>query len=68
MLKGYRTVVYNAVSGLVGIAAILMVADFELLGFTAQQAAMAALGLKIFDNLSNLLLRYITTTPVGESR
>jgi small basic protein len=66
-MKGYRTILFNMVSGLVGIAAILMVTDFETLGFTAQQAATAALGLKIFDNVANLLLRAITTGPVGES-
>jgi small basic protein len=67
-MKGWRTIVYNAVSGVAGtgVIAVLLVTDFEVLGFSAQTAGWLALGIKVIDNLANAYLRSITTTPMGK--
>jgi hypothetical protein len=59
MLKGYKTVLFNIV------AAILPVleASGADLGLTGQALALYGLGITI----GNIVLRYLTTTPIGKA-
>ncbi len=69
-MKGWRTIIYNAISGIAGtgLLAVLLMTDWEILGFSAQTAGWLVLGLKVLDNVVNFYLRTITTTPVGKKR
>lgn len=66
-MKGYRTITYNIVSGIVGtgILAYLAVFDWETAGFDPSVAVWIGFGAIMLDKAANLYLRTITTTPVG---
>lgn len=63
-IKGYRTVAFNVVAGVVGALygneAVQLV---QSLGLTADQAVDALVGLIV---AGNVVLRFFTTTPVGQ--
>lgn len=67
-LKGWRTILYNGAFGntVNGLIAILLATDFEVLGFSTKSAAWVILVLKVLDNIVNVWLRSVTTTPMGE--
>lgn len=66
MLKGYRTVIFNAVTGIVMVLGALL-QYVDQLPITDGQAAMAGLASTIIVNLGNMYLRSVTTTPLGHS-
>lgn len=57
MLKGYKTVIFNALAGIIPILELTEVRDI----IPAQYVPYYALGVV----LANMALRYVTTTPVG---
>jgi len=63
-MKGYRTVIFNAVSivVMVGGAALQYV---DQLPITDGQAAIGGLTATIIVNVGNMYLRSVTTTPMG---
>ena len=67
-LKGYRTVAYNVVSGVLGsgFIAILLATNWQVLGFSAAHAGWIMLVLKIIDHAANIWLRAVTDTPMGK--
>lgn len=67
-LKGWRTILYNGALGnaINGLLAILLMTDFEVLGFSSKTAAWIILIVKVQDNFVNVWLRAITTTPMGK--
>lgn len=64
--KGYRTIVFNILS-MVSILAGALLTYVDRLPFEAQTAAYVGFGATIAVNVVNLILRYVTTTPVGVS-
>ena len=67
-MKGYRTVVFNVVSGMVGVGlfTILMGVDYEMLGVSSQTAVIILVVLKVVDNAANVWLRTVTNTAIGQ--
>lgn len=65
-MKGYRTAVYNLLSMILGLVGILLITDLSALGITGTTAAWLVLGLKVADNVINLVLRFYTDTAIGE--
>jgi hypothetical protein len=64
-MKGYRTIVVNALSVVVMVAAAaLQYAD--QLPITPEQAAVLGMSASIVMGIANLYLRSVTTTPVGK--
>ena len=63
-MKGYRTLIFNALSVVVMAAAALLqyVGDLPL---TDAQAAFTGITATIVVNLGNMYLRKQTTTPMG---
>jgi len=64
-MKGYRTLIFNAVSILVMVAGALLV-YVDRLGLTDEQAAIAGLVATIVVGVGNMCLRAITDTPMGK--
>lgn len=63
-MKGYRTLLFNAVSAIVmALGAVLQYVD--QLPITDGQAAIVGLASTIIVNLGNTYLRWVTTTPIG---
>jgi hypothetical protein len=66
-MKGYRTIVVNALSVVVMVAAAaLQYAD--QLPITSEQAGMLGMAASIVMGIANLYLRSVTTTPVGKGK
>jgi hypothetical protein len=70
-LKGYRTIIVNALAGLVAALELLLPAVLELVGMPEWRGVLPpgwlpyyALGLA----LANIWLRSITTTPLGKDQ
>lgn len=57
-MKGYKTIIVNAVT--------LISSVFVVIGFDIPEANWAALTTGIVA-MANIILRFVTTTPVGES-
>jgi hypothetical protein len=66
-MKGYRTIVTNATSIIVMVAAAAL-QYAEQLPITAEQAAMLGMSATIVMGIANLILRSVTTTSVGKSK
>jgi|TARA_B110000908_G_scaffold166680_2_gene218232 uncharacterized protein involved in high-affinity Fe2+ transport len=66
-MKGYRTIVVNAVSIIVMVAAAAM-QYADQLPITSEQAGMLGMCASIVMGIANLYLRSVTTTPVGKSK
>lgn len=64
MTKGWRTITFNALTAAVTIAAAALM-YVDQLGLTDSQAAKAGFVLTLVVTFGNMLLRAITTTPVG---
>jgi hypothetical protein len=67
VMKGYRTIVTNATSIIVMVAAAAL-QYAEQLPITAEQAAMLGMSATIVMGIANLILRSVTTTSVGKSK
>jgi hypothetical protein len=65
-MKGFRTVIFNAVSAIVMVLGALL-QYVDQLPITDGQAAMVGLASTIAVNFGNTYLRWITTTPMGKS-
>jgi len=65
-MKGYRTAIYNLLSMMLGVIGILLITDLSALGISGTTAAWIVLGLKVADNIINLILRLYTDTAIGE--
>ena len=61
MLKGYRTIIFNFLTGLAGILAIWQI------DIPAQTIDEAATGFAAFLAIGNIIMRSITSTPVGKA-
>ena len=59
MLKGYKTVIFNIVAAIMPV----LEASGADLGLTGQGLALYGLGITI----GNIVLRYLTTTPIGKA-
>jgi hypothetical protein len=66
-MKGYRTIVVNAVSIVVMVAAAAM-QYADQLPITSEQAGMLGMSASIVMGIANLYLRSVTTTPVGKGK
>jgi len=66
-MKGYRTIVVNAVSIVVMVAAAAM-QYADQLPITPEQAGLLGMSASIIMGVANLFLRSVTTTPVGKSQ
>jgi Flp pilus assembly protein protease CpaA len=65
-MKGYRTIIFNAVTLLVMVAgAVLQYVGH--LGMTDAQAALVGLAATLMVNIGNMYLRSVTTTPLGQT-
>ncbi len=67
MLKGWKTVTYNAARFLMdsGIIAFLLTVDWATAGFSVQAVLWILAALSMLDKGVNLVLRYFTDTPIG---
>ena len=64
--KGYRTIIFNTLASLVPIFILVM----EVLNTSGIQAVLPPDWLTIYTivvTIGNIILRYVTTTPVGVS-
>ncbi len=59
-MKGLRTLVFNILAAILPVLEVAGATDFGLEG---EQLALYALGITI----ANIVLRFLTTTPVGYS-
>lgn len=59
-LRGWRTVIINSVSALVGVAAAFGIVLPETLGADVAGAAVAVV------NVMNIIIRAFTSTPIGK--
>ena len=66
-MKGYRTLIFNAVSFAVTFGGIIL-QYVGSLGLTDKEAAIAALVVNAVVIGGNIYLRSITTTPMGQAR
>lgn len=66
-MKGYRTLVFNALSALTMAASALLI-YVDQLPITDGQAAIAGLVATITVNSVNMYLRKITDTPMGSAK
>ena len=64
-MKGYRTIIFNAVTLLVMVAGAALQYVGHL-GMTDAQAALVGLIATLAVNISNMYLRRVTTTPIGQ--
>jgi hypothetical protein len=58
-MKGYRTLIFNILSAILG---VLAATDPSGLGLTENQSGVLVTGVAV----GNILLRAITTTPIGK--
>ena len=65
MLKGWKTIIFNAASAVVMVAGVVLQYVGEL-GLTDAQAAMAGVAATLVVNFGNMYLRWVTTTAVGQ--
>jgi hypothetical protein len=65
-MKGYRTIVFNAVTLLVMVAGAVLQYVGQL-GMTDAQAALVGLAATLMVNIGNMYLRSVTTTPLGQT-
>lgn len=61
MLKGYKTLIVNIASAVVG---VLIATDFTGIGLSAETSGLIISGL----GAVNVVLRFLTDTPVGSSQ
>lgn len=68
-LKGWRTVIYNAATGVAtsGLIVLAMTTDWQVLGFSAHTAGWVVLGAKLADSVVNIALRAKTDTALGKA-
>jgi Flp pilus assembly protein protease CpaA len=64
-MKGYRTIIFNAVTLLVMVAGAVLQYVGQL-GITDAQAALVGLAATLMVNIGNMYLRSVTTTPLGK--
>jgi hypothetical protein len=64
-MKGWRTIVFNIASILVLVAGIIL-QYLDQLGLDDRTVALVGMALTIFNAVTNIYLRAITTTPMGE--
>ena len=64
-MKGYRTIIFNAVTFIAMVAGAVLQYVGQL-GMTDAQAALVGLIATLAVNISNMYLRRVTTTPIGQ--
>lgn len=67
MLKGWRTIIFNGTTLVVtvgGVAAQYV----DRLDLTAEQQLFAACSITVVNTVGNMILRKLTTTPLGKKQ
>jgi hypothetical protein len=65
-LKGYRTVIFHAALGLPALT--LVVLDYlKTVDMTQLASTKTAMTIGIGINIGGIVLRYVTTTPIGDN-